>query len=56
MWGLLAQKSGGGFDHNLGTVVADTRGRVVKIFIGNSWDGEALADELARAAKTDNKK
>ncbi len=52
MCGLLAQKNGGGFDHNLRTVVADSQGRVVKIFIGNQWTGEELADEMVGAAKT----
>ncbi|HSH93358.1 MAG TPA: SCO family protein, partial [Roseimicrobium sp.] len=39
------------FDHNLRTVVLDTRGRVHQIFIGNSWTPAELAEQLTQAAK-----
>ena len=37
-------------NHNLRTVVIDTRGRVQKIFSGNEWTAEELAAEMMKAA------
>jgi protein SCO1/2 len=41
----------GTFQHNLRTVVIDAAGKVQKIFIGNEWKPEELADEIKKAAK-----
>jgi protein SCO1/2 len=51
-FGLTFSRSAGGigFDHNLRTVVVDTRGVIRKILIGNEWKAEELADALAQAA------
>lgn len=37
-------------NHNLRTVVLDTRGRVHEVFIGNEWTAEELATSLRAAA------
>lgn len=37
-------------NHNLRTVVIDTRGRVKAIFIGNAWSADELAEALVQAA------
>ncbi len=37
-------------NHNLRTVVLDTRGRVHEVFVGNEWTAEALAASLRAAA------
>jgi protein SCO1 len=37
--------------HNLRTVVIDARGRVQKVFVGNEWTGEELAEEMVKAAQ-----
>jgi protein SCO1/2 len=39
------------WDHRLRTVVIDAAGRVHKIFVGNQWKAEELADEIIAAAK-----
>lgn len=43
----------GTFDHNLRTVVVDAAGKVQKIFWGNEWTGQDLAQELLQAAKVE---
>ena len=43
----------GTFDHNLRTVVVDAAGKIQKIFWGNEWTGEDLAQELVQAAKVE---
>jgi cytochrome oxidase Cu insertion factor (SCO1/SenC/PrrC family) len=42
---------GDNFDHNLRTVVVDTRGTVRKIFVGNEWQPDELVDEILAAAR-----
>lgn len=42
---------GGGINHNLRTVVVDSRGRVQKIFIENKWTVEELTEEILKAAE-----
>jgi protein SCO1 len=37
-------------NHNLRTVVIDTKGRVQKVFVGNEWSAEELTEEIAKAA------
>jgi protein SCO1/2 len=44
-------ESGVNFSHTLRTVVVDAAGRVQRIFIGNEWPAEELAEELLRAAQ-----
>lgn len=39
------------FNHNLRTVVIDAAGKVQKVFIGNDWKADALAEEMVKAAK-----
>jgi len=46
---FMFQRDDGGFAHNLRTVVLDARGRVQRIFIGNTWPATELADEMRRA-------
>lgn len=36
--------------HNLRTVVIDTRGRVQKVFVGNEWTADEFAGEMVKAA------
>ena len=51
--GLVVERDpGGGFNHNLRTVVIDAAGRVQKIFIGNEWKSDELVAEMVKAAKT----
>lgn len=47
---LMVNREGGGFAHNLRTVVLDTRGRLFRQFDGNQWSGKDLAEALRRAA------
>ena len=37
--------------HNLRTVVIDTRGRLQKVFVGNEWTTDELTNELVKAAQ-----
>lgn len=41
----------GSFQHNLRTVVLDTKGRVFRTFEGNQWKAEELADAMVLAAR-----
>ncbi|MBI4663179.1 MAG: SCO family protein [Verrucomicrobia bacterium] len=43
-------KQGETFEHKLRTVVIDAVGRIQKVFMGNKWTAEELADEIRRAA------
>ena len=36
--------------HNLRTVVLDTRGRLQKVFVGNEWTADEFVDEMVKAA------
>ena len=49
---FMFSRDGGGFSHNLRTVVLDTRGRIQHIFNGNKWSAESLADEMKSAMKS----
>lgn len=49
--GITFWKSDGTINHNLRTAVFDTRGRLQKVFIGNEWKPEELADEMIKAAR-----
>ncbi len=40
----------GGYNHNLRTVVVDTRGRIQRIFLGNTWTSDELVAEMLKAA------
>lgn len=44
------EKNGVTFNHKLRTVVIDPRGRVHKIFVGNTWKAEELATAIKQAA------
>ena len=49
--GLVVERDpGGGFNHNLRTVVIDAAGRVQKIFIGNEWKSDELVAEMVKAS------
>jgi protein SCO1/2 len=37
--------------HNLRTVVIDTRGRLQKVFVGNEWTTDELTNEIVKAAQ-----
>jgi protein SCO1/2 len=51
-FGLETPRDGDFFDHNLRTVVIDPRGRVARIFQGNTWKPAELVDALRQAAET----
>jgi protein SCO1 len=51
-FGLTFGRAGAVFDHNLRTVVVDSKGKVHRIFIGNEWTPDELAAELATAARS----
>lgn len=50
-FGLLLERDGEFFSHNVRTVVVDARGRIQRIIIGNEWQVEDFVAELVRAAK-----
>jgi protein SCO1/2 len=41
-------------EHNLRTVVFDTRGRLQKIFVGNEWTPDEFVEEMVKAAALSN--
>lgn len=47
---MLAREEGGSISHNLRTVVVDAKGRIHKMFNGNSWTPQELANSLQEAA------
>lgn len=47
---VVERDPGGGFNHNLRTVVIDAAGRIQKIFVGNEWTSDELAAEMVKAA------
>ncbi len=47
---LMISREGGGFSHNLRTVVLDPQGRIFRQFDGNAWSPAELAEALATAA------
>ncbi len=47
--GLFAVEAGGSISHNLRTVVVDPSGRIHRLFDGNEWTPEDLADAMAVA-------
>lgn len=49
---LMVTREGGGFGHNLRTVVLDPQGRIHRQFDGNDWTPQELADAVADAATT----
>ena len=48
---LMVKRDGESFQHNLRTVVLDTRGRIHKQLDGNEWAPKDLAGALAEAAR-----
>ncbi len=46
---FMFSRDGGGFSHNLRTVVLDAQGRVQHVFNGNKWSHEELVEEMKRA-------
>lgn len=48
---LQLTREGGSISHNLRTVVLDTRGRVHRLFDGNRWTPDELAQAIAEAAR-----
>ncbi len=52
--GLEFRQQGGVINHNLRTVVVDGRGRIRRIFRGNTWTPQELASELRAAANAQN--
>lgn len=49
-FGLQFWRQDGSINHNLRTVVLDTKGRVQRIFAGNEWKPEELVAEMVKAA------
>jgi protein SCO1/2 len=49
--GLATTGEGAALEHNLRTVVVDASGRVQKIFTGNEWKPNDLAEEMKRAMR-----
>lgn len=47
---MLAKEEGGSISHNLRTAVIDPQGRIHKLFNGNRWTSEELAQALQAAA------
>lgn len=50
-FGLLIERDGESFSHNVRTAVVDARGRIQRIIIGNQWQVEDFVAEMLRAAK-----
>jgi len=50
-FGLLRERDGEFFSHNVRTVVVDARGRIQRIIMGNEWQVEDFVAEMLRAAK-----
>lgn len=48
---LKLTRDGGGYSHNLRTVVVDAGGRVFRLFDGNRWTVAELAEAMAAAAR-----
>lgn len=48
---MLAKEEGGSISHNLRTAVIDPQGRIHKLFNGNRWTSEELAQALQEAAR-----
>lgn len=48
--GLQFWRQDGSINHNLRTVVLDTKGRVQRVFAGNEWKPEELVAEMVKAA------
>lgn len=50
-FGLQFWRESGTINHNLRSAVIDAKGRVHKIFPGNEWKGEELAEAIIEAAR-----
>lgn len=48
---LKLARDGGGYSHNLRTVVIDSKGRVFRMFDGNRWTPAELAEAMTTAAR-----
>jgi len=48
---MLAKEESDSISHNLRTVVLDPLGRIHKLFNGNRWTPEELAEAIQEAAK-----
>jgi protein SCO1/2 len=48
---MITREAGGGFSHNIRTVVLDPQGRIYKQLDGNEWTPAQLAAALAEAAR-----
>jgi protein SCO1/2 len=48
---LKVARDAGSFSHNLRTVVLDPQGRICKLFDGNEWSPQQLAEAVAEAAR-----
>jgi protein SCO1/2 len=49
-FGEIFSTEGGSITHNLRTAVIDARGRLNKVFMGNTWTSAELADQMIKAA------
>ena len=49
---FMFQQDGGGFSHNLRTVVLDAQGRIQRVFNGNKWQASELAEEMEKAMQS----
>jgi protein SCO1/2 len=50
---LRVNRDGGGFSHNLRTIILDPFGRIYRQFEGNRWTAQDLAEEMKKAALTE---
>jgi len=51
---LIVMRQGNNISHNLRTVVLDTRGGIYRLFDGNLWTPQQLADAMGEAARRKN--
>lgn len=52
---LAVSRQGGGFSHNLRTIILDPLGRIHRQFAGNQWSPKQLADSVKEAAMLQKK-
>ena len=52
---LMVMRQGNNISHNLRTVVLDARGGVYRLFDGNQWTSQQLADAMREAARSSSR-
>ena len=48
-FGIAVMREGAQLNHNLRTVIVDSAGRVRKVFAGNQWKADEVAEEMKGA-------